>query len=76
LKRASSIWIKERDPSLAAFHWQVGYGAFSVSQSQSPRVEDYIARQEERHRTITFQDELRGLLRKHAIEFDERNVWD
>jgi REP element-mobilizing transposase RayT len=76
LKRASSVWIKEREPLLALFHWQAGYGAFSVSQSQSPRVENYIERQEEHHRTITYQDELRELLRKHEVEFDERYVWD
>jgi REP element-mobilizing transposase RayT len=76
LKRGSSIWIKEKEQALESFHWQAGYGAFSVSQSQSPRVQDYIARQEEHHRSLTYQDELRGLLTRHGIEFDERYVWD
>src|SRR5207249_1109194 len=31
LKRESSKWVKEQDPQLADFHWQGGYGAFSVS---------------------------------------------
>jgi putative transposase len=53
-----------------------GYGAFSVSQSQSGRVQRYIASQEEHHRRLSFQDELRQLLKKHGIEFDERYVWD
>jgi hypothetical protein len=39
-------------------------------------VAEYIARQEEHHHAMTFQDELRALLRKHGIEFDERYVWD
>ena len=26
--------------------------------------------------TLTYQDELRTLLRRHEIEFDERYVWD
>jgi putative transposase len=76
LKRASSLWIKERAPHLDMFHWQNGYGAFSVSQSQSPVVEGYIRRHEQHHRTMTFQEELRGLLTKHGIEYDERYVWD
>ncbi len=76
LKRGSSLWIKEKDPLLEGFHWQAGYGAFSVSQSQVGRVDDYIARQEEHHRTVTFQDELRALLSKHGIDHDERYVWD
>jgi hypothetical protein len=31
---------------------------------------DYI------HRKIGFQDELRALLRKHEIEWDEKYEWD
>jgi REP element-mobilizing transposase RayT len=76
LKRVSSLWIKTKDNSLAAFHWQLGYGAFSVSQSQSATVDQYIANQEEHHLTVSFQEEFRQFLRKHGIEFDERYVWD
>ena len=28
LKRASSLWIKERDPAAREFAWQAGYGVF------------------------------------------------
>jgi putative transposase len=76
LKRVSSIWIKKQDVALKSFQWQVGYGAFSVSQSLSPKVQAYIAGQESHHRQMTFQDELRGLLVRHQVEFDERYVWD
>jgi REP element-mobilizing transposase RayT len=31
LKRDSSKWIKTEQPRLAEFHWQAGYGAFSIS---------------------------------------------
>jgi hypothetical protein len=58
------------------FYWQNGYGAFSVSPSNVPQVTAYIANQEEHHRTRTFQDEFRDLLRAHGIEWDERYVWD
>ena len=57
LKRGSSIWIKDRDPSLREFKWQSGYGIFSVSASKLESVERYIAKQEEHHRTKTFQEE-------------------
>jgi putative transposase len=76
LKRGSSIWIKTKGPALELFQWQAGYGAFSVSQSQSERVQRYIAGQEQHHARLSFQDEFRQLLRKHGIEFDERYVWD
>jgi REP element-mobilizing transposase RayT len=76
LKRESSKWLKTKDPDLAEFHWQNGYGAFSVSPSHVDPLRHYIATQEEHHRVLTFRDEYRGLLRKYGIEWDERYVWD
>ncbi len=75
-KRASSLWIKTKDPSLRDFSWQNGYGAFSIGFSQIESVRNYITGQEEHHRNTTFQDEFRELLRRYDIEFDERYVWD
>lgn len=74
-KRASNHWIREKCP-INGFRWQGGYGAFSVSQSQVESVAEYIANQEEHHRRMTFQDELRGILKRYNIDFDERYVWD
>lgn len=76
LKKSSSKWIKTQNPKFEKFAWQSGYGAFSVSESNVGTVANYIRKQEEHHRTKTFQDEYRGFLTKHKIEFDERYVWD
>ncbi len=76
LKRVSNLWLKERGRDYADFEWQGGYADFSVSQSNLEQVKQYIAGQEEHHRKIPFQDELRALLRKHEIEWDEKYVWD
>ncbi len=76
LKRESSKWLKEREPELADFHWQAGYGAFSISPAHVEPVRAYIANQEEHHRTVSFQDELRRLLKKYGVEYDERYLWD
>jgi len=76
LKRASSLWIKEREPSLRDFSWQSGYGIFSVSTSKLETVERYIATQEEHHKKTTFQDEYRVFLKRHSIPWDEKYVWD
>jgi putative transposase len=54
----------------------MGIYPFSVSQSYLEQVKRYIAEQEEHPGKTTFQDALRALLRKHAIEFDERYVWN
>ena len=76
LKRISNGWLKEHGRDFADFEWQGGYADFSVSQSNLELVKQYIASQEEHHRKMTYQDELRTLLRRHEIEFDERYVWD
>ena len=76
LKRASSLWAKAQDRSGESFQWQAGYGAFSVSQSQSEEVRRYIACQAEHHRRFDFQRELRLLLDQHGVDYDERYIWD
>ena len=76
LKTETSKWIKKRTPDLSLFHWQNGYGAFSVSQSNVEQVTDYIEGQSKHHGKMSFQDEFRALCKKHKIEIDERYVWD
>ncbi|MBA4146863.1 MAG: transposase [Verrucomicrobia bacterium] len=76
LKRASNEWIKGRGCDYADFQWQGGYSDFSVSQSNLEQVFKYIANQEEHHRKVSFQDELRVLLTKHETKWDEKYVWD
>lgn len=76
LKKRSSVWMKEQDPRYRDFYWQSGYALFSVSPSNVTRVRAYIENQETHHKSMSFQDELRILLRKHGIEFDERYLWD
>ena len=76
VKRSTSKWVKGQEASLRKFHWQEGYGAFSVSQSDVERVERYILNQEAHHRRKTFKDEFREFLRKYKIDYDERYVWD
>jgi putative transposase len=58
------------------FHWQAGYGVFSVSESNVDAVRDYIQQQAIHHVRLTFQEEFREFLRRHGIEWDERYVWD
>jgi putative transposase len=76
IKRTSSSWVKEIAPTLRKFHWQNGYGAFSVSQSHVGRVCKYVEGQERHHQRTTFQDEYREFPGKYQIKYDERYVWD
>jgi putative transposase len=74
LKTNSSRWLHETYGR--PFAWQAGYGAFSVSQSNLEAVREYIARQEEHHRRVSFKEEFVSLLRKNNIECDELLIWN
>ena len=75
LKRVSNVWLKE-EGKLRYFQWQAGYADFSVSASNLERVKKYIENQRQHHRRLGYQDEVRKLLRKHSMEWDERYIWD
>jgi REP element-mobilizing transposase RayT len=74
IKSVSSRWVHE-EIGLQPFAWQEGYGAFTVSSTQLGAVSDYIERQEEHHRTQSFQDEYREFLERAAVKYDERFLW-
>ncbi|MDP2896720.1 MAG: IS200/IS605 family transposase [bacterium] len=76
LKANSSRWVRKTFPRLADFEWQSGFAVFSVSQSASADVVDYLENQEVRHRRAPFEKELKALLEKHGIEFDPGHYLD
>jgi hypothetical protein len=68
-------------PNLKEFYATIAVGRLCSprllhQRSNLEQVKEYIARQDEHHLKMTFQDELRILLRKHQAEWDERYVWD
>ena len=66
----------KQDRQVCDFHWQSGYGAFSVSPSQVGGLTEYIANQEKHLKQESFQDEFRRLCKKYGVEIDERYyVW-
>ncbi|MFP4053778.1 MAG: IS200/IS605 family transposase [Phycisphaerae bacterium] len=70
MKSNSSRWVHNEWPGLKGFTWQEAYAAFSVSCSERPRVERYIAGQAQHHRKMDFIEELRALLDRHGVEYD------
>lgn len=76
VKTGSSKWLKTKGREFRDFHWQRGYGAFSIGQSSVAEVKRYIRNQKEHHRRVTFEDEYRKFLKRYEIDFDERYVWD
>ena len=76
IKTGSSLWIKTKGAQFKGFHWQDGYGGFSVSPNEASSIVHYIEHQEEHHKKRTFKEEYREFLRLYEVEFDERYVWD
>ena len=72
IKISTNKWIKEGGVFPAFTHWQDGYGAFTVSHSDKDVLIEYIKNQQEHHRKVSFREELKELLVRHGIQFDER----
>jgi putative transposase len=75
VKGSSSKWVHETFPDRLRFGWQRGYAAFSVSESQVPRVAAYIERQKIHHEKVSFRDEFLRLLKGHGISPDGKYLW-
>lgn len=73
VKTRSSRWMRQ-SRGVKPFAWQVGYGVFSVSQSQAGVVKAYIKSQPKHHAKRTFRQELVALLKAHGVEFEEKYV--
>ena len=76
IKTESSKWLKTKGREFRNFHWQKGYGAFSIGQSSVASLKRYIHGQKQHHQRVTFRDEYRKFLKAYAIDYDERYVWD
>ena len=72
LKKDSSVWIKTKGATFRNFHWQDGYGAFSINKADLLGLKRYLANQRDHHRKRSFQEELLHFLDQYGVEYDER----
>ena len=75
-KSLSSGWVHKTFPDGRDLGWQSGYAAFSVSGPRKGKVIEYIDRQVDHHRTVTFEEEFLAFLDRYEIDYDPRYVWD
>lgn len=75
VKQDSSKWINQNNLAKGKFSWQEGFGAFSYSKSQLPRVIKYIQNQQKHHKIKTFREEYLALLEAHGADYDERYIF-
>jgi REP element-mobilizing transposase RayT len=69
-KGESAHWINQQNILKTKFAWQVGYCGLSVSESMVKKIEDYIRRQEEHHRKMSFQEEYERFMEKTGISIN------
>jgi putative transposase len=72
IKTNSSGWMSDHK---RGFAWQDGYGAFSVSESNTDAVIRYIRYQEKHHRKRSFEQEFVAFLKRHHVKYDPRYVF-
>lgn len=72
IKLACSQFIRKEGLFDGFEGWQEGYGAFTHSVREKPRLVEYIRTQKEHHRRATFKEEYMAMLRRAGIQFDER----
>ena len=75
VKSGSSGWINKKRFVDGKFSWQEGYGAFSYSKSQVPKVVKYIFDQEHHHHQTTFLEEYERILQQRKIVYDKRYLF-
>jgi len=76
LKKSSSKWIKTKGNKYSNFYWQDGNEIFSVNPSEIDKVIDYIKRQKEYHKKVSFKEELLAFLKKYKVEYNEEYLWE
>jgi len=74
LKACSSKWVNDTNAAGHNFAWQEGYGAFSVSASQTEEVVNYIANQAAHHTKLSYEEEFLKFLKKYGISYDRTHV--
>jgi len=74
IKGCSSKWLNETADAGPNFAWQEGYGAFSVSASQTSGVIAYIRNQVEHHTKRNYEEEFLEFLKRYGISYDPAHV--
>ena len=75
IKKNSSRWVKTKGTHYKYFAWQGGYSGYSVSQSKVSVVSNYIEKQKEHHKKLSFKEEYLRFLQEYDVNFDEKYLW-
>ena len=76
IKEASHVIICRERKLFPDFPgWQVGYSGFTYHISSKNALINYVKNQAEHHKTVSFKDELIGLLKGHGVDYKEEYLF-
>jgi putative transposase len=67
IKGESSFWINKNRLTRLKFEWQDDFYCVSMGQSQIENLKEYIRNQEVHHRKVTWEDELKKLIKENNL---------
>lgn len=76
IKKSSNTFVKEKEMRPYNFKWQEGFGAFSYGHSQLTTVIQYIDKQKEHHKKVSFKDEYLAFLKAFEIDFKNEYLFE
>ena len=76
VKSNTTKFIKENGLTRQNFAWQKGYACFSYSRSQIGDVANYIDHQPEHHGRISLNNELKVMLDRFEVAYNEEYLFD
>lgn len=71
MKTSTSIWLKQSGKFPRFNGWSEGYAALTCAWKDKEMIVSYIKNQQEHHKHISFEDELRSLLKANGININE-----
>ncbi len=75
VKVASNLWMKKSGLFPDFDEWQESYSAFTYSVREKDMIINYVKNQKIHHKTDSFEEEIRKLLKENQIEFDEKYLF-
>lgn len=75
VKASSSKWINSKGFLKCRFEWQEGFGAFSYSKVEVPKIINYIRNQETHHKSKSFKEEYEKFLKDFEVDYEERYIF-
>jgi putative transposase len=75
VKGDSAEFVNQNRFTKEKFHWQGGYGAFTIAKSDINRVVKYIANQKEHHRNKTFIAEYIEILDDYGVDYNQKYIF-